>query len=601
MTPAWMASTRSLRQSLGPRHAPLLGMGAAFSFTVMMLNFPLAGGTTAHPLGAVLLSVMLGPHAAVVGMTVALAIQALFFGDGGILALPANCFAMALAMPVTGYWAFRLLRGRSENPSRIAWASGAAAYAGVAVASLLVAVLLGVQPTLFREGERALYFPFGLDVTIPAIVLPHLLVVGFVEAAVTAAATGFLLKAGFRPFGETQEEARSARWSLAWSGLGLLLALTPLGLLATGDAWGEWSAEDLAGRAGYLPSGLARIEEQGWKGFLLLPDYLGDRGWPFYVFSGLAGAAACAGASWLFARALRRESPPGDAPPGTPPPNEGDLPDWLQVGSDGKSSETGRVSSRRGSFAARSATAYLEKSLLGLSERSRDALCQDRWAQMDGLLQRVPAVWKTAGAFLTILLAALTGLPAVLGALFLAAAIAAILSKLSFRSFLARGFAPTLFFGACFALPGALNLAHPGMEVFVLSRSPRLSVTVPGLEFAGLALLRLLAIASIAALLSMTTRWTDLVAALRTMRVPEAFLSTTALTYRYLAVFSRAAADVLTARKSRQVGQARTAGARRFVGDLAGSLLANALRLAGEVEEAMLARGGLAASHPRAY
>ena len=78
------------------RHAPLLALGAAYSFLVMMFNVPIPGGTTAHAVGAVLIAVLLGPWAATVCVSVALVIQALFFGDGGVLALGANAFNMAL-------------------------------------------------------------------------------------------------------------------------------------------------------------------------------------------------------------------------------------------------------------------------------------------------------------------------------------------------------------------------------------------------------------------------------------------------------------------------------------------------------------------------
>ena len=68
----------------------------------MMFNVPVPDGTTAHAVGAVLVAVLLGPWAAVIAVSVALAIQALFFGDGGVLAFGANCFNMAVVMPLVG-------------------------------------------------------------------------------------------------------------------------------------------------------------------------------------------------------------------------------------------------------------------------------------------------------------------------------------------------------------------------------------------------------------------------------------------------------------------------------------------------------------------
>ena len=102
-------TAKSVRNgSLSTKQTPFLAIGAAFCFTIMMFNIPVPGGTTVHPIGATLLAILLGPWAAVIGVTVALAIQALFFADGGVLALGANSFSMAFAMPFCGYFAYRL-------------------------------------------------------------------------------------------------------------------------------------------------------------------------------------------------------------------------------------------------------------------------------------------------------------------------------------------------------------------------------------------------------------------------------------------------------------------------------------------------------------
>ena len=89
--PFWVAAARRVRKVVKTRFVPLLGLGAAYCFLVMMFNVPVPDGTTAHAVGAVLVAVLLGPWAAVIAVSVALAIQALFFGDGGVLAFGANC------------------------------------------------------------------------------------------------------------------------------------------------------------------------------------------------------------------------------------------------------------------------------------------------------------------------------------------------------------------------------------------------------------------------------------------------------------------------------------------------------------------------------
>src|SRR5258708_14969213 len=117
MIPVWAIAARRVRQSLGTRQVPLLALGAAFCFTVMMFNIPALGGTTAHPVAGTLLAILLGPWAALIGISVSLAIQALFFGDGGIVAYGANCFTMAYLLPFVGYSVYRLLANRQPYHS----------------------------------------------------------------------------------------------------------------------------------------------------------------------------------------------------------------------------------------------------------------------------------------------------------------------------------------------------------------------------------------------------------------------------------------------------------------------------------------------------
>ncbi len=165
---------------------PVLAFGAAFSFLVMMLNVPVAGGTTAHAVGAVLIAVIAGPEVACLAVSAALVIQAFFFGDGGILTLGVNCLNMAIVMPYTGYAVYRLLAGGSDlHSSRRLYAAGLGACCGLVAAAFLNAIELGIQPLLHTVNGVAQYAPYGLKATIPAMVGSHALVVGPIEAAFT--------------------------------------------------------------------------------------------------------------------------------------------------------------------------------------------------------------------------------------------------------------------------------------------------------------------------------------------------------------------------------------------------------------------------------
>src|SRR5579862_506205 len=151
MIPSWTVAGRRVRKTVKQRHVPLLALGAAYAFLVMMLNVPIPDGTTAHAVGAVLIAVVLGPWAAVIAVSIALVIQALFFGDGGVLTLGANAFNMAFLMPVAGYAVYLALsRDAALTSARRAFAAGAGAYVGLNVAALAAATELGLQPVLFH-------------------------------------------------------------------------------------------------------------------------------------------------------------------------------------------------------------------------------------------------------------------------------------------------------------------------------------------------------------------------------------------------------------------------------------------------------------------
>ena len=92
MLPVWYTATKKVRKVVKNKEVPLLAICSAFAFLVMMFNVPIPDGTTAHAVGGVLIAVLLGPWAAAIAVSIALAVQALFFGDGGVLAFGANCF-----------------------------------------------------------------------------------------------------------------------------------------------------------------------------------------------------------------------------------------------------------------------------------------------------------------------------------------------------------------------------------------------------------------------------------------------------------------------------------------------------------------------------
>lgn len=196
MAPLWMAASRIVKKTLRAKQVPLLAIGAAFSFLIMMFNVPIPGGSTGHAVGGVLVAILLGPWAAMIAVTVALVIQALLFGDGGITAIGANCFNMAVVIPFVGYYTYVLISGKAEvNSKRRVIAAFVAGYIGINVAALLAGVEFGLQPLLCHTAEgHALYCPYGLGVAVPAMIGEHLLIFGWVEAIVTALVVKYMQK-----------------------------------------------------------------------------------------------------------------------------------------------------------------------------------------------------------------------------------------------------------------------------------------------------------------------------------------------------------------------------------------------------------------------
>ena len=273
MAPIWFKASRAVGRVVKSRNVPLLAIGAAFSFLVMMFNIPVPDGTTAHAVGATIIAVVLGPWAAVIAVSIALLIQALFFGDGGVLAFGANAFNMAFVLPFVGYAVYRAIAANTSlTSSRRALAGGIGGYVGINAAALCAAIEFGIQPTLFHTANGTpLYAPFHLAQTIPAMMLAHLTVAGFAEFGATLGVIAYLqranvplLKINHANVPVTDEELVRKRMGWRWAliGLGTMIVLTPIGLLAPGGAFGEATPKTLDLSRYHLsaiPTGLNRF------------------------------------------------------------------------------------------------------------------------------------------------------------------------------------------------------------------------------------------------------------------------------------------------------------------------------------------------------
>jgi cobalt/nickel transport system permease protein len=292
MVPIWALAVRHVGKELPKEKIPLLGIGAAFSFLIMMFNVPLPGGTTGHAVGATLLAVLLGPWAACISVSVALLIQALLFGDGGILAFGANCFNMAFVIPFLGYFIYKFVKDRVKASKGEYAGLAVGSYFAINMAALCAAIEFGLQPALSKDAAGLpMYCPYPLAVSLPAMLIPHLAVAGIVEAAFTVAIVAFVKRVS----PGILYEGSATRTKPLFALLVGLICLSPLGLLAAGTAWGEWGADEIenvvhGGQAlGFVPAAM----KNGFSFETLMPDYAVN-GLPDalgYILSAIAGAA----------------------------------------------------------------------------------------------------------------------------------------------------------------------------------------------------------------------------------------------------------------------------------------------------------------------
>lgn len=311
--PIWAVAASKVKKTLKAKQVPLMALGAAFSFVIMMFNVPVIGGSTGHAVGATLIAILLGPWAAVVSVSIALVIQALLFGDGGITAIGANCFNMAVVMPFVGYYVYRLIAGKEVTIGRKVVASGIASYIAIVTSAIVAGVEFGLQPLLAHTASgQPLYAPYPLSVAVPAMALEHMLFFGWVEALATMGVVAALGRADSALL-EMKPAAKPLRW--VWAGFAVLVLMTPIGLLAPGTAWGEWGARELRKTLGFVPSGLQRLEGL-WKAAMpgYAPAFIKDPR-VGYLFAAVVGSALVVAVTWGLAALLAKREK-GEPPSG---------------------------------------------------------------------------------------------------------------------------------------------------------------------------------------------------------------------------------------------------------------------------------------------
>jgi cobalt/nickel transport system permease protein len=278
---------RKAQADYDERLIPVAGVMAAFIFAAQMINFPIAGGTSGHLIGATLAFIVLGPWLGLLVMTAVIALQALLFQDGGYVVMGANILVMGIVPGFVGYGIYQLVANRSKGVKLAV--TGVAAWLSIVAASLVTALLLAFSGTA------------SLNLVVPLMVGTHMLI-GIGEALVTVAALAFIMRT--RPYllDETQP-AGSGYW--VFVGLGIALLVVLLSPFASSSPDGlEW----VAGQQAFLDKALDAP-------YQLLPDYtipgLGQTSLST-ILAGLVGALLVAaivyGIGRLFSRSNRSQA-----------------------------------------------------------------------------------------------------------------------------------------------------------------------------------------------------------------------------------------------------------------------------------------------------
>jgi len=169
---------KKLKKEFDYKKIPLMGVVAAFIFAAQMINFPVAGGTSGHLIGALLAAVIMGPFSAMVIMSTILIIQCFIFMDGGVTALGANILNMGIIATWSGYYIYRLLD--KKNAFR-PLALFVGAWTSVVVAAVTASIEVAVSGTI----------PFG--VVLPAMLFWHV-IIGVGEGIITTLVISYVKK-----------------------------------------------------------------------------------------------------------------------------------------------------------------------------------------------------------------------------------------------------------------------------------------------------------------------------------------------------------------------------------------------------------------------
>jgi cobalt/nickel transport system permease protein len=301
---------RKVRQEVVSEKIALMGVLGAFVFAAQMVNFqlPLMPGTSGHIIGAVFLTMMLGPHLAVIVLSSVVIVQCLLFQDGGLLAIGCNIINIAMVPSYVGYFIYRAIAGDHKSKKRLFIAAVSACILAAEAGSALVVI----EATL----SKVLLVPVGTFLATMGGV--HFLV-GIVEGLITVAILSYLT--AVRPdliSGMTGRGLFSRKTTIISLVVITIITAAGFSLLASSKPDGlEWSYQERPDQTGFKPlidNQDLRIQaaDELHSKIALMPDYsargASDKhpawaGWT--SLAGVIGSVFCMGVIWLLARFLR--------------------------------------------------------------------------------------------------------------------------------------------------------------------------------------------------------------------------------------------------------------------------------------------------------
>ncbi len=250
-----------------------------------------------------------------------------------------------------------------------------------------------------------------------------------------------------------------------------------------------------------------------------------------------------------------------------------------------------------------SRASFLDKTLLAVAEVAEQSFFSEEHARMKGFLQSLDVRVKLVTFLFLLVLVSFLHAPLSLWSLYGASLLLAAVSRVPLRFFVLRVWLFVPLFSAAMVLPATVNIVTPGEPLWVITTLERsyswgpytipqeIAVTRQGLWGSIVFVSRVAASVSFAVLLTLTTRWSDIFAGLRALRVPRIFVMTLTMTNRYLFVFLRLIQDMYRARKSRTIHPLSSAGDRGWVASRIGVLFRKSVEMSNDIYLAMISRG----------